>query len=165
MAWFSFAETESRSFILTLLGKEVLLHGSLLLRYWLPLSLVSDQGGDTSAAHSDYFLLQPIGLVAALLLPPENEDLLFDRDRVEAVVQLPIRIHAPGVAALGVRDHPGETVVVLIDPVGWHERKYLKWKCCCISRGVIVWITMAPRSGTCTSWEIAYEGSVDPPLL
>lgn len=60
MASFSFVDTESGPFISLLLGKEVFLHGSLLLRYWFPSSLVSDQGGDTRAAHSDCFLLQPV---------------------------------------------------------------------------------------------------------
>jgi len=55
--------------------------------------------------------------VAALLLPPQDEDLLFDGDGVDAVVQLPVQIHTPGVAALGISNHLGETVVVLIDPV------------------------------------------------
>lgn len=78
---------------------------------------MSDQGGDTRAAHGDDFLLQPICLVAALLLPPEDEDLLFDGDGVDAVVQLPVQIHTPGEAALSISDHLGEAVVVLIDPV------------------------------------------------
>ena len=55
--------------------------------------------------------------MAALLLPPEDEDLLFDGDGVDTVVQLPVQVHTPGVAALGISNHSGETVVVLIDPV------------------------------------------------
>lgn len=76
-----------------------------------------DDWNDTCAAHGDDFLLQAVGGQAAPLLPPEDEDLLFDGDGVDAVVQLPVQIHAPGVAALGVSDHLGETVVVLIDSV------------------------------------------------
>lgn len=87
-----------------------------------------DQGGDTRAAHGDYFLLQPVGLLAALLLPAEDQDRLPDGDGVEAVVQLPLRIHAPRVAALGICDQPGEAVVVLVDPGGWHKREYLNPK-------------------------------------
>lgn len=60
MAWFSFVNTESGGFISLLLGKEIFLHGSLPLSYRFPSSLVSDQGGDTRAAHSDYFLLQTV---------------------------------------------------------------------------------------------------------
>lgn len=56
-------------------------------------------------------------MVAAFQLPAEDEDLLIDGDGVEVVVQLPSRVHTPGVAALSISNHLGEAVVVLIDPV------------------------------------------------
>lgn len=76
-----------------------------------------DQWGDTRAAHGDHFLLQAVRVLAALRLAAEDEDLLFDGHGVDAVVQLPSRVHAPGMAALGISNQAGEAVVVLIDPV------------------------------------------------
>lgn len=81
------------------------------------------QGGDAGAAHGDQFLLQPVGLLAAPLLPAQHQDLLGDGDGVEAVVQLPLGAEAPRVAALGVRQQPREAVVVLVDPGGWQQRE------------------------------------------
>lgn len=87
-----------------------------------------DQGGDAGAAHGDFFLLQPVGLLAAPLLPAQDQDLLHDGHGVEAVVQLPLGSDAVEVAAVGVRDQPREAVVVLVDPGGWQQRGCLSPK-------------------------------------
>ena len=74
-----------------------------------------DDWRSTRAAHGDDFLLQAVGGQAAPLLPPEDEDLLLDGDGVEAVVLLPQWVHAAGEAALGISDHLGEAVGVLVE--------------------------------------------------
>lgn len=76
-----------------------------------------DDWSDTRATHSDDFLLQSVGGLAALLLPAEDKDLLLDGDGVEAVVLLPQWVHTAGEAALGISDHLREAVGVLIKPV------------------------------------------------
>lgn len=92
------------------------------LSYQSLLGLVVDDWSDTRAAHGDDFLLQVVGGKAALLLPPEDEDLLLDGDGVEAVVLLPQWVHAAGEAALSVSNHLGEAVGVLVEP-GDGDRK------------------------------------------
>lgn len=89
---------------------------SFFFSYWSLLGLVVDDGSGTRAAHGDDFLLQAVGGLAAPRLSPEDEDLLLDGDGVEAVVLLPQRVHAAGVAALGISDHLGEAVGVFIKP-------------------------------------------------
>lgn len=75
-----------------------------------------DDWSNACAAHSDDFLLQPVGGLAALLLPPEDKDLLLDGDGVEAVVLLPQWVHTAREAALGISNHLREAVRVLIKP-------------------------------------------------
>lgn len=75
-----------------------------------------DNWSDTRAAHGDDFLLQAIGGQAAPLLPPEDKDLPLDGDGVETVVLLPHCVHAASEAALGISDHLGEAVGVLVKP-------------------------------------------------
>lgn len=85
---------------------------------WKLLSHVVDNGGDTGAAHSHQYLLQPEGVGAAPRLPAQDQDLLLDGDGVQVVVDLPFRIDAEQVAALCLPDHRGISLRVLIAATG-----------------------------------------------
>ena len=79
---------------------------------------IADDGGDAGAANSHPHLLQPEGARAALGLPPEDQELLLDRDGVHGAVFLPLGIDAAGVSALGLCNLRGEPVRVPRDAAG-----------------------------------------------
>lgn len=79
---------------------------------------VADNGGDTGAAHSHQHLLQSEGGGAVLRLPPQDQDLLLDGDRVHVVVHLPISCDAAQVAAVCLPDHRGISLRVLVAAAG-----------------------------------------------
>lgn len=87
------------------------------------LGLMLENRYSTGAAYSDKFLLQPIGMLAASLLPLENEDLLLDGDGVHAVVLLPQGVHAAVMAALGLSDHFREAVGILGNAVNQDTKR------------------------------------------
>ena len=75
---------------------------------------MADNGGDTGAAHGHQHLLQPEGVGAVLRLPSQDQDLLLDGDGVHVMVHLPFSIDTARVAALGLPDHRGVPLRVLI---------------------------------------------------
>lgn len=79
---------------------------------------IADDGGDAGAANSHPHLLQPEGVRAALGLPPEDQELLLDGDRVHGAVFLPVGIDAARVSALGLCNLRGEPVRVPGDAAG-----------------------------------------------
>ena len=79
---------------------------------------MADYGGDTGAAHGHQHLLQPEGVRAVLRLPSKDQDLLLDGDRVHVMVHLPFSIDTARVAALGLPDHRGVPLRVLIAAAG-----------------------------------------------
>lgn len=75
-------------------------------------------GGDAGAAHGHQHLLQPEGVWAVLRLPSQDQDLLLDGDGVHVVVDLPLSVDTARVAALGLPDHRGVPLGVLVAAAG-----------------------------------------------
>lgn len=84
---------------------------------------VPDNGGDAGAAHAHQHLLHPEGEGAVLRLPPQDQDLLLDENRVHVVVQLPLSIDTALVAALCLPDHGRVSIRVLVAAVGETEAR------------------------------------------
>lgn len=78
--------------------------------------MVNDRG-DTGAANSHQNFLQLEGVSAAFGLPPEDEDLLLDGNRVHGAVFLPLGIDTACMSAPGLYDLSGEAVGVPGDVV------------------------------------------------
>lgn len=79
---------------------------------------MADDGGDTGAAHCHHHFLQPEGVGAVARLPSQDQDLLLDGDRVHVMIFLPFSIDTARVAALGLPDHGGVPLGVLVASVG-----------------------------------------------
>lgn len=82
------------------------------------LSHMAHNGGDAGAAHGHQHLFQPEAVGAVLRLPSQNQDLLLDGDGVHVVVYRPVSTDTAQMAALGLPDHRGVSLRVLVAAAG-----------------------------------------------
>lgn len=86
---------------------------SAQLMYCLGALHMVDNGGDTSASHCHPHSLQMEGVRAALGLPPEDQELMLNWNRVHGAVFLPFSIEAALVPASGLYNKGGNSMAVL----------------------------------------------------
>lgn len=84
---------------------------------------MADDGGHAGAAHTHQHLIHSEGEGAVLRLPPQDQDLLLEENRVHVVLQLPLSIDTALVAALCLPDHGRISVRVLVAAAGEAEGK------------------------------------------
>lgn len=89
---------------------------------WCSGTHIADDGGDTGAAYGHQHFLQAKGARAALGLPPQDQELLLDGNRIHGAVFLPFGIDAARVPALGLRNLWGEPVGVAGNAAGGADK-------------------------------------------
>lgn len=106
------------------------------------LPVASDNCLSTSATNGDQVLLQSVSLLTALLLTFEHQNLLFNRNRNQAVALLSCRVHTPLVAAFGLSNLVWKPVGILINAVD-KMKKTITTRC-----KIIMFVQVWPRIST-----------------